>query len=456
MSGSRIISAYMPQMPMAHVALCRPAGIMACLVVGTLPAPAFAQNTFGPFLDSAIPMDNDRGRQVGVLDRPRPEYEPDGIALAGFTLLPSVQVGVGASNNVFGTGAGAGIGKTGDAYFTLDPAARLRSNWSRHAVSLRGGGSLRRFADNPVRNETGLDAALDARLDLARELTVDLTAEAERAYQSQYASDAPSANLSPLRYSTLRGLVRGSYTKGAFKLTAALDVNRVDFRDVTSLDGETTDQDYRDRTLMRGSARIEYAFTPEFSAFGEASLSRIDHDEDLVEQGANRDGTDLHLLAGTSFDLAGIARAHLGLGLVQRTFRAKDSYAKMQGLGYDLRAEFFPSGLTTLTIGAKRTIREAATVGASGFFTQSLLGRVDHELMRHLLLFAQAQYQRSHFKGLDRRDTTFAGEAGALYLVNRTIRVTGALTYSERDSSGSQPGPAFNELRGVIAVTAAF
>ncbi|MBH0113957.1 outer membrane beta-barrel protein [Novosphingobium sp. YJ-S2-02] len=433
---------------------------MACLVVGSLPVPAFAQNTFGPFLDSAIPMDNDRGRQVSVLDRPRPEYEPDGIPLAGFTLLPSVQAGIGASNNVFGAGSGAGsgagIGKTGDAYFTLAPAVRLRSNWSRHALTLQGGGSLRRFTENPVRDETGLDAALDARLDLAREFTIDLTAGAERAYQSQYASDAPSANLSPLRYSALRGLVRGAYATAPIRLTAAFDINRIDFRDVTNLDGDTTDQDYRDRTLARGSVRIEYAFTPEFSAFGEASVSRIDHDEDLVADRPNRDGTDLHLLAGTSFDLAGIARAHVGLGMVQRTFRAKDSYAKMQGLGYDLRAEFFPSGLTTLTIGAKRTIREAATVGASGFFTQSLLGRVDHELMRHVLLFAQAQYQRSNFKGLNRRDTTFAGQAGALYLVNRTIRVTGALTYSDRASSGSQPGPAFDELRGVIAVTAAF
>lgn len=425
------------------------------LTLALIPDGAMAQNAFGPFLESAIPSSDDRGRQVGVLDRPRPEYEPVGLSVGSFLIAPSIRTDFGASNNVYGAGRDTQGRKVGDVYLGLDPKLIARSNWSQHALKMRAGAELRRFASETNRNETGLDFGADSRLDLSRAFTLALAGGYSRSYQSQYASDVPVENLSPLQYASTNALARARYDTGRWQISAAADITAVNFRDVITGAGGTLDQDYRDRTVTRGSLRVEQALSQEFSTFVESDLSQVDHRVDQLPEGPNRDGRDLRVLGGASFDLAGIARAHLGAGYVSRTFDAGETYGSMNGLGYDVRAELFPSSLTTVSIGARRAIREAATMDSSGYFAQVLQARVDHEFTRNLLLFAELQRASSEFQRIDRNDRSVIAQAGALYLVDRRFRLTGALTWSDRASSGQQAGPEFNELRGVIAITAA-
>src|SRR5215203_1932113 len=100
---------------------------LAC--VGTVPARA---ELVSGFLESEIPWEVDRGGNVGVLDRQRPELASRGIHLGGFKLNPSLSIATGYNSNVYGqTGT-----KTGDFYANIVPSANLTSNWSRHLVSL--------------------------------------------------------------------------------------------------------------------------------------------------------------------------------------------------------------------------------------------------------------------------------------------------------------------------------
>jgi hypothetical protein len=124
--------------------------------------PAAAQITEEPFLQSEIPFDFDRGRNVSVVDRERPEYQALGIQTGGFTLFPRLQAGVGYSDNVFGSD----VNKREDVFFTLDPQITASSNWSRHALSATASANIRRYAEEDLKNTEGWNLGVDGRYEL--------------------------------------------------------------------------------------------------------------------------------------------------------------------------------------------------------------------------------------------------------------------------------------------------
>ena len=66
---------------------------------------------------------------------------------------------------------------------------------------------------------------------------------------------------------------------------------------------------------------------------------------------------------------------------------------------------------------------------------------VDHELLRNLVLSAQAEYQMDDYlnsdplTGLTREDDFYLLQAGATYNINRNVYLRGTYSYSTRDSN---------------------
>ena len=63
---------------------------------------------------------------------------------------------------------------------------------------------------------------------------------------------------------------------------------------------------------------------------------------------------------------------------------------------------------------------EETTIGtSSGFFSTTLGLNVDHELLRHLLLHADASYSKSDYEGIIREDDYLRFGAGATSLTKK-------------------------------------
>lgn len=419
---------------------------MACAVYAPV---AMAQPVNAPLLDSPIPLDVREGQLIGVLERPRPEYDPVGLPLGGFTLLPRVQLATAYTSNVFG----ASTGVVDDGIAAIDPAFELRSNWTRNALAVYGGLSLRRYFSEAVRNEDGYNIGGRTRVDLTPDLTVVAEAELRQGYEPQFQSDSPTNVRSALRYRRTTALVRTTYTKGRLRLTGALDIEGLNYATVTLINGGTFSQRFRDRIEPRFSARIEYAALPEGAVFIEGNVRGHDFTDSFISPGvANRDGRDYRVVAGVATKIASLARAWVGIGYIRRNFDS-NLYPSVTGLAYDAKVTLFPSGLTTLTLRAKRDILDSATLG-SGFIADSVQFRTDHELLRNLLLFGEGQYQHNKFRGLVRDDTIWQAQTGATYLANRHLTLSGALNYIRRTSTSLTIQP-YSEWRGVIAANIA-
>ena len=60
--------------------------------------------------------------------------------------------------------------------------------------------------------------------------------------------------------------------------------------------------------------------------------------------------------------------------------------------------------------------------------------RVDHELLRNVLIGGQVAYQRDDFQDVDRVDNRFDLGPDVTYLLNRYLSVGAAYTFTTRDS----------------------
>jgi len=420
------------------------------MLTTVVPSQAFAQVAdLGPLLGSPIPIDNDRGRNISVSQRRRPEYEPLGVNLGGFSLFPSLRTGVGYSSNVFA----ASDSPRGDWFFAIDPEVRLASNWATNSLVIRGGGALRRFATTPLRDENGYYARVNGLIDVDRDSQIIATADVRRAYEGQFSSSAPGNALPQVSFVQSSGLVRASRTFGKLKATFVTDINRLNYSDLRLLSGAKIDQDFRDSTVLRGGGRLAYNLSPATGVFMDVYYSGIAFDLETVRRKPNRDGSQIDLLGGASFDISSKIRGHAGLGYVSRTFNARGVYQPVSGLAFDARAEYFPSGLTTVSAGAKRSIEEAIVDGASGYFSDTYRLRVDHELLRNLTVYGQGEYQRNRFVGVQRLDQIGAIRIGATYIVSRTIVFSAGASYLNRESEGQAALGDFGEWRGILAIT---
>ena len=85
--------------------------------------------TFNP--NNTLTDSFNRGENVSVRERPRPDYQPEGIHLGGFMVYPKLTLGAAFDDNIYAQQSGA----VSDAIFTVAPEIDFQSTWSRNALA---------------------------------------------------------------------------------------------------------------------------------------------------------------------------------------------------------------------------------------------------------------------------------------------------------------------------------
>lgn len=411
------------------------------------PTIAHAQIEASPLIPATLPDGFDKGRNVSVTERPRPDYDPLGVNLGGFTLFPKIDTGVGYTSNVYLTDNN----KEGDGFVVFNPAARLRSEWNRHQVQLNAAGAFRRFFNNSVRNEDSYNLAALGRLDVGDALTVTGEAQYAQQFETPITGDVASSLAVLSQYKRDFLSLRGQYGVGQGRLTLAADRSHFAFDPIRLPSGTVIDQENRDRTLTRVTAQAEYAFTPSISAYGQLSYGDTDYDTLLLPNVANRDSDSYRFIAGTNFDLSALVRGTIGAGYAQRNYKSP-LYKDVDGLSIEAKVEYFPTELTTFGLGLRRVIEDSNIGNTNAYFDNRGSLRVDHELLRNLILNAIVEYAQQDFIGSPRKTTFYRGAGGARYLINRLLGLQLQLSYIKRDTTGEDLGQQFNEFRGQLTL----
>jgi hypothetical protein len=421
--------------------------VMALLASTASSSGAWAQGIFGDLAGTDLPYSPSRGRNISVPDRPRPEYEAKGIQTGSFTLFPRVEVGVGYVSNVYSSS----INPKGDGYVFIAPSATLRSDWSRHGLRISAGAEHQRYFSEGAENHTDWWVEGEGRYDIAGDSNIAILPRIAKTTEPRYSEGFPDDAAEPVSIRTTGVTGRATYVGPRVRLIGAASFYKLNYKDVDSLSGGIVDQDYRDREIKRFSGRGEYAFTPDAAAFVQISHAKIDYDHFTLPID-DRSADENMVLGGVSLDISGVIRGTAGVGYVERDFDLA-AYGKSNGIVADVKIEWFVTEITTITATAHRFLRDSAVRGSPGYFDNQVGLRVDHELLRNLLLFAQAEYRRDNYQRIDRRDNISFVGGGARYFVSPQWELGGRVEYTDRSSSGLDQGRDINELRALVSVT---
>lgn len=428
-------------------AVARPVSACFALVLATMGTVAHAQETL--LIQPTLPDDFDRGRNIGVLQRTRPDYDPTGIRFGSWIALPQVSVSGGYSDNLFYSKTD----KKGDGFIDITPAVVVKSDWSRHSVVLRGETTIERYFSETDRNQTPWNLGALGALEIGGSVRIIPEVQIGRQFETPFSGETAASTAVLSSYLRKYASLRTEYEAGQTKLTLALDDSNYDFANVQFSNGSTTNQSDRDRNLLRLTGQAQYAFTPSIAAYVQMGYTRTSYDNALLLNGQpNRDSDGYRVIGGVNFDLSGFIRGSIGVGYVQRNFDT--FYRKIDGFSAEGKLEYFPSELTTVTLAVRRVIEDSSISANSGYFDTRTSLAVDHELLRNLLLRVAGEYSHQDYIDLDSKADIYRIIAGAQYLSKNWLSFNFNLGYTGRSSGGSAVlGQGFNEFRGLAGVT---
>ena len=397
-------------------------------------------------LDTGIPFDLPTTDRVTVLQRPHPETDALGVRAGAFLVFPQVEVSANATSNVFGATDDA----VADGYAIIAPRIEARSQWSRHELTAHARGNFRRYFDYPIKNEDGYDVGVESRLDIIGDSNLRAAVNADRLYINQFSGDFPQFSAASVPLDRQVASLRGTWAFNRLQLIGDVNVTRLNYGDTRALDGSLIDQDYLDRTATRLTARAEYSISPVTSLFVQGIY--VAHEYRNAGIDFDRSGDELRVIGGAAFDLTPLIRTRLGIGYLSRKYDTA-GVSDLSGLALDAQVDYLVTQLTTITLAARRDVRDAIIIGSPGYTASRLGLEVDHELLRNLILIARGDVEKDDFARIDREDTLFHAGIGATYTINRSMVVAPSIDYSNRDSSGSRLGQRFNEVRAGISLT---
>jgi hypothetical protein len=142
------------------------------------------------------------------------------------------------------------------------------------------------------------------------------------------------------------------------------------------------------------------------------------------------------LLAGVSINFTDLLQGEITAGQFERDY---DGGSSADGLALAANLEWYPTGLTTVSFNARQNAEDVVGATSATPFTESQYGiRVDHELLRNVILTAGAQAgTREYEDPIDREDEVVGVEIGADYLMNRRVALRARYNFDDVQSSGA-------------------
>ena len=244
--------------------------------------------------------------------------------------------------------------------------------------------------------------------------------------------DAPELSSELIRYRR-RG-VSGAYRfrPGRFSMRVDGNYQQLDFDDVETASGLFTNGD-RSRTAVDFGIRLGFDVADSYGFFLEPRVSTIEYDQKIDDNGFERDRDGYDIRLGSDLRFTGVLTGEFYVGYLSREFD-DPRFGTAQGPSYGAQLDWVITPLTTLNIGGERTTRPTTIVDASTTTNTTVSIRIDHELLRNLVLSLGAERRTEDFEGTLREDTVTMASFSAEYRMNRNWWLDFAYRRNERDT----------------------
>jgi hypothetical protein len=403
----------------------------AIAIAAGLSTPAAAQSAGRMAAASDAQTNFARDRNVAVMQRPREGYEAVGLRMGSFMAYPKVSLGAEHNDNIYATD-GAEID---DLVWRVAPEINVSSDWSRHALNAYARASILRYQDFGTEDSEDLSVGASAQIDMQRNSFISLGADWADLVEPRTSPNAAVGALEPTAYETTAARAAVSHELNRLRLSGGYSFKSFDYEDGRNLAGGIVAQQYRDRDEHVVTARADYAVSPATALFVEVSRNVRDYRLARPAVTLVRDSEGTQALVGSNFELSATTRGEIAVGYLSQEYD-DPTLGDIDGFGARAQVEWFPTQLTTVTFTGSRTIEESASPGSAGYTSANVGVKVDHELMRNVILTGNVSQGKDDYQGITREDDRFNAGVGATYLLNRHVGLTVAYSHMDMDSSG--------------------
>jgi hypothetical protein len=357
-----------------------------------------------------------RQESVSVRDRDRPEYDAPGRRLGAFNLNASLGLGITSTDNLFAAPDGA-PSDVDDIIYSVSPNVALSSDWSRHALAFDAGAVFRSHEDFSSEDADDHFVRATGRFDIGENTALRGSVRQAHTVSPRTDPDSPFVG-NPVEYD---------------RLDTGVGITHRFARFTVSLDGTNSEYEYdgvqafRDNEESALRARVEAELSPRIGLLLSAAVDERDYDN---APQFNSEGQAYMVGLALNSDLM---RGEISVGQFERDYAGVAN--TFDGVAIAGNVEWYVTQLTTVTLDARRDADDQiGAVSGEPYVTEEYGLRVDHELLRNVILTGAVRFGNRDYETIAREDEYNEWELGADYMLNPHAAVSFRYQHDEVDS----------------------
>lgn len=336
-------------------------------------------------------------------------YQPKGVDLGQFLLLPKLESDVTFNSNVFATDTDA----KSDVVKTVRPELALRSRFAQHELNLR------MMAEQYFYRTYTRDNHLDFQTDVTGRYDVEAGAEATlfTQYFSRHEDRSSPDEAGGLKPTPTQGLISrlgGKQELGRYTFSGDVTAQRLTFDRVETSTGATIPNDDRDRLEIEGRLRGSYEMFPGYAAVVQASTNKRSYDDSFDRNGYQRSSHGHRVEGGIGVDISQLLRGDFLVGYLSQNYR-DPRFTDPSGLSVRATFNWTPDKLLIVVPTLERTVAETTRAGASSQVRTTGSVLVRYEAARNILLSGYLSAAYSENAGQQATDWLYEGRLRGIY-----------------------------------------
>ena len=372
---------------------------------------------------------------VAVRERPRTAYEPEGIRVGNYVMLPEIGFRTSLTNDDVD-------GRARDFKYDLVTPLEARSQLPRHLLDFRAEGRATAHHDREELRYIDGKLKVIGRFDIDHRTSLFGDASTEIVHEENVDEERPAGISRPPAVWVNRAEGGLKHRMGRIDASIGVRYTRFDFQDAEANDGTIIRQDSRNSSVIEPFAMVGYRFSPGYRVFAEVSGSRLDNQGDAT---IDRDSTGAQAGVGVEFELSPLVRVLLKGGYTQHEF-SQPGLTDIAAPVYEARVDWLVSPLVSLSFNTRRNVYATSFGEASGRLVTAYGVKADYEIWRNLLLSAEGTLKIADYIGDDRSDKIWIGRIGLDYMASKHWLFNVGFEHQELVSSDSQFDRRFDRV----------
>jgi len=374
--------------------------------------------------------------QSGKSDASRVDesYQPKGVEVGQFLLLPKIEFATAYNDNVFAQRNNP----SGDLLTKVTPEAELRSRFSTHQLNFLARAEQTTYRKYDDDNTLELYGASNGRFDISRDWELYGNAAAYQRFEDRGSPDGVGGK-KPTKVHGADARAGSKAKLGRYALEGDVSAERSTYGDVESSTGAQINNSDRDRVRVAARGRAAYEMFPGYAAVFEFSGNQTKYDDSFDDNGYRRDSYGYHGLAGLGIDLTDLVRGDFLVGYLKQNYE-DDRFRDPAGLALRAQLNWTPSRMTIVVPALERVVQETTLLGASSIVHLAASVLVRHELERNVVLTFTGSASQDDFEGTDQRNRTYEGRLRGIWALAPEYYVGAEVGHRYRTSNVETSG----------------